>query len=169
MGGKHSLSQKSLKEPELDYSAKVLRPSLLKKEGTSLMIVPFTAGIGVEANQDLDRLSLMIVKGTIDTLNEYTTPFEILNPQEADRADLIIQGHITYRKNPKARKSWMFRSKETTLSVEAKITERKTGSLVLIYSRQRTAPATGEKKDEEMILAEQIGQDLAKYILGQEK
>ena len=168
-GTKHPSKKKISPEPESDYSAKVLRPSFLKKEGASLIVVPFTAGIGVEADKDLGRLSLMIVKGIVDTLNKDGRYFKILTAPEADQADLMIQGHITRRENSEAGKNWMFRPKEMILSVEARMTERKTGNLVLIYSRQRKAPASKEKRDDEMTLAQQMGRDIAEYILEQVK
>ena len=36
------------------------------KNGKNIAVVPFTAGVGVEANEDLDRIALMIVKGISD-------------------------------------------------------------------------------------------------------
>ena len=167
-GKKHPPQKKISQAPESEYSAKVLRPSFLKKEGTTLIVVPFTAGIGVEADKDLDRISLWIVKGIIDTLNRYRydTRFKVLPIQEADQADLVIQGHITGRKKIKTRKNWMFPIQEVVLSVEARMTERKTGNLVLIYSRQRKAPLTKEEINDEMILAQELGKDIAIYILG---
>ncbi len=164
-GAKHSSKKESLKDPELD-SGKVLRPSLLKQEGMmTLIVVPFTAGIGVEANQDLDLVSLWIVKGIISTVNRYGAHFKILPAEEADKADLIIQGHITRREKTQTGQKWMFRPQEMILSVEARMTERKTGNLVLIYSRGRKAPVTKEKRANEVILAQQIGFDIAFYIL----
>ncbi len=184
-GAKHSVKKESLKEPELDYSAVVLRPSFLKKEGTSLIVVPFTAGVGVEANKDLDRLSLMIVKGVIDTFNKDGVHFKIFTSEQTDKVDFIIQGHITHRVNPEARRGWMFRPQEAVLSVEAKMTERKSGNLILIYSRQRQAQLLmksgvlrkgrgAQSKDvivreDEMTLAQHLGQDIAEYILEQVK
>lgn len=182
---KHSLKKESLEQSESDYSAVVLRPSFLKKEGASLIVMPFTAGVGVEANKELERLSLMIVKGAIDTLNKEGTRFKILFAQEADQADFIIQGHITHRINPEARRGWMFRPQEAVLSVESKMTERKSGNLVLIYSRERKAqflapsrvPRNGRRaqskdvivKEDEMMLAEHLGRDIAEYVLEQVK
>ena len=166
---KHPPKKKISQEPESEYSAKVLRPAFLKKEGATLIVVPFTAGTGVEADNDLDRLSLMIVKGIIDTLNKDGKHFKILAAEEADKADFIIQGHVTHPENLEHHRAWMFSLKEISLSIEARMTERKTGNLVLIYSRQRKAPFTKEKKEEEMTLAQQLGEDLTEYILGQVK
>ena len=167
-GAKHPAKKKISPEPESEYSAKILRPALLKKAGANLIVVPFTAGVGVEADQELDRLSLMIVKGVVDTLNTNGAHFKILAAPEADQGDLLIQGHITHRENPQ-QKNWMFPPKEAALSVEVRMTERKGGHLVLIYSRQRKAPATKEKRADERTLAQQIGQDIAEYVLGQVK
>lgn len=167
---KHSSKKENLKEPESDYSAVVLRPSFLKEKGASLIVVPFTAGVGVEANKDLDRLSLMIVKGMIDTLNKDGVHFKIFPAEEADQADFIIQGHITHRINPRALRGWMFRPQEAVLSMEAKMTERKSGDLILIYSRQRQARSKDViVREGEMTLAEHLGQDIAQYILEQGK
>lgn len=161
--------KENFKEPEPEYSSVVLRPSFLKKEGAGLIVVPFTAGVGVEANKDLDRLSLMIVKGVIDTLNKDGVHFKILSSQEADKADFIIQGHIIHRVNPQAHRGWMFRPRDAVLSVESKMTERKSGNLILIYSRERKVKFLENGTEDETALARHLGQDIAEYILEQVK
>ena len=165
-GKKHPSAKKISREPKSEYSAKILRPAFLKKDGASLVVVPFTAGIGVEADSDLDRLSLMIVKRIIDALNKDGKHFKILPAEEADKADFIIQGHITHPENLERHRVWMFSAKEVSLSIEARMAERKTGNLILIYSRELSAPLTKEKRADELSLAQQMGQDIAEYLLG---
>ena len=133
------------------------------------MIVPFTAGVEVVADKDLDRLSLMIVKGITETLQKQNTPFKILPASDAQNADFVIQGHITGRERSRARVNWISYSQKYSLSVDARMTERATGDLILIYSRQRETPSAKESQDNEMNLARQLGQDIAEYILGQVK
>ena len=154
-----------VKESGSDFSAKVTRGWLLKKEGMSLMIVPFTAGVGVVADKDLDRLSLMIVKGIMDTLQKQNTPFKILPASQAQDADFVVRGHITGRARARARVNWISYSQKYSLSVDARMTERATDNLILMYSRQRETPSAKEKQDDEMNLAWQLGQDIAEYIL----
>ncbi len=145
-------------------SANVMRPALLK-EGASVVVVPFTAGTDVEATQDLQRVSFMIVKGIVGALQIDHTPLKVFSSENADKSDLVIQGHITRRETSiGSSKKWLFHSKKIVLALEARVTERKTGDLVLIFSQERKADLTQE---DELTLAREMGEDIAAFLLKQ--
>ncbi|MCC6758170.1 MAG: hypothetical protein IT395_00905 [Candidatus Omnitrophica bacterium] len=73
--------------------ARIFKPEQLAKGG-NLLVVPFSAGAGVEASDELDRLSLLIVKGIADVLAEHGQQFKLLAAQDAQSADMVIKGRI---------------------------------------------------------------------------
>lgn len=73
--------------------ARVFQKDKLIKGG-NLLIVPFSAGEGVEASDELDHVSLMIVKGIADTLGDQGRSFKILTEENAQSADFVIKGRI---------------------------------------------------------------------------
>ena len=154
------------KEPYTLHSANIMRPALLK-EGRSIVVVPFSAGPNVEATQDLERVSLMIVKGTVGALND-NSHLKVFSSADADKPDLVIQGHITHREiDAKGARKWLlFHSKENVLALEARVTERTTGNLVVIFSQQRKADI--HQKDE-LTLAREMGKEIAEFLLKQLK
>ena len=154
-------SHHNKKSPAL-YSANVMRPALLK-EGASVVVVPFTAGTDVEATQDLQRVSLMVLKGIVGTLQNDNIHLKVFSSEDAGKADLVIQGHITRRESSVgSSKKWLFHSKAVVLALEARVMERKTGDLVLIFSQEQKADLT--QKDE-LTLAQEMGKDIAAFLL----
>ena len=154
------------KESQTFHSANVMRPALLK-EGRSVVVVPFSAGPNVEATQELERVSLMIAKGTVGALND-NSHLKVFSSADADKSDLVIQGHITRREiDAKGARKWLlFHSKENVLALEARVTERKTGNLVLIFSQQRKVDI--HQKDE-LTLAREMGKEIAEFLLSKVK
>ena len=78
---------------DIGIAAKIVNREVFSKGGT-LVVLPFKAGVGVSANQQMDRMSMMIAKGAIDYLVEQKTPFTILTTQDQGNPDLIIEGYI---------------------------------------------------------------------------
>lgn len=74
--------------------ARVIQPEKLASGG-HLLVVPFTAGVGVAANEDLDRISLQIIRGIADTLEVQGSPFKLLVDADSQEADLVIKGRVT--------------------------------------------------------------------------
>ena len=154
------------KELQVFHSANVMRPALLK-EGSGIVVVPFSAGPNVESTPALERVSLMIVKGTMDALND-DSHLKVFSSADADKSDLVIQGHITRRDiDAKGARKWLlFHSKENVLALEARVTERETGNLVLVFSQQRKADIN--QKDE-LTLAREMGKEIAEFLFKQVK
>ena len=150
-----------LPQDEPPIAARVLKKNSFNR-GEKLLIVPFTAGTGVEATSNLNRLSLMIVKGMDETLKKNHAPFEVLGSQDADQADLILQGHITQETESGIFKRWLFRKREAMVAVEGEVIEKRTGDLVLRFSHQRK---TDLKSEWEITLAEGIGEDIGVFLM----
>ena len=147
------------------YSAKLMRPNLLK-QGSSVVLVPFTAGTDVEETAELQRTSFMIVKSMTEALQSDSSRLKVLSSESADQADWVVSGHIIERNVPaQGAKRWMLHSKEVSLAYEAKVIERKTGDLILNFSQKKTA----EPKQDELSLARSMGEDFVAFLINQIK
>lgn|SRR3989338_6819558 len=75
---------------QLGVSGKVIQPDRLQKGGY-LWIVPFSAGIAVEASDEVDRLAMMIIRGLTETFEQYQSNFKIIFNEDNQRGDFILE------------------------------------------------------------------------------
>ena len=125
-----------------------------------MVMVPFQAGAGVVANEDLDKASLMIVKGFAEILSTEDAGLEVVLNEDADQADFIIEGRITDFKSFGAWKKW-FGKKKVILGVSGKIKQRGTLKTLVAFSDLEEMKL--EKIDFEKI-SYQVGQNLARFL-----
>ena len=142
---------------------KVVDASRLTKGG-NLLIIPLRAGAGVPATEELDKISLMFVKGAIEALQKGHSPFKILNASNAESADLIIKGHVIRLSESQGLKRWIKKEKRLDLGVDAEMIDEKTGQTVLYFLRQKTAI---QKSEDYKSMAYDLGQDIGQFILNQ--
>ena len=142
-------------------NGKVLDADRLKAGG-KLLLVPFKAGEDVMATAELDRLALMIVKGISEKLQGSGAPFEILFAQNAEKAELILEGHFTKIRNSSRIRKWMLMDKGKSLAVSGKMVDRKTGKTILVFTDSKQ---NQEKKKTFSDLGRDIGYDIGDYIL----
>jgi len=134
------------------------------KEGGNLLIVPFRAGAGVEANEELDRIALMFVKGITDELKDNRPYFKILLADEADKAQVVIRGHVIELKRGSNFKKWFGGQRKISLTVKGKMINERTGEAILIFTDKRDT----ENKDEtHSHLGYLIGQGIGRFIVSQ--
>lgn len=136
------------------------------QQGQNLAIIPFKAGVGVEANEELDRVALMIVKGISDVFTDNRGGkddyFNILTAENSQKADLIIRGHITAIRRLSRVSRWALMKKEKSLDVDGKMTDARTGETVLIFAdRAKTKKKTEDYKQ----LGYRIGKKIGRFIL----
>ena len=132
------------------------------KEGGKLYIAPFKAGANVEADDQLDKISLMIVKGILDTLKNEGKSFEILSPDDASKADLTIEGHVTNIADPSTMRRYVLHNHQKILSVEGKMIDLSNGKTIAIFTdTQKTA----QKGEDHKYLGLLVGQDIARFLL----
>ena len=124
------------------------------------MIVPFSAGPGVTASDELDRIALRIVQGMADGLQEAGAPFEVLSAADAASAELIIQGRIVRWTAAERSGSWFFKKRRQSISVEGKIMDRTSGEPLLFFVFEKSASGMAQED-----LAVVAGRDLASGIL----
>lgn len=165
-GGEKSAGGLNAAVPEtlssgLISEGKVVNASALARGGR-LLVVPFTAGAGVEANEELDRATLMIIKGMADTLGENDPSFEVLSGEDASMADFILRGHVIRYRKPSILRRWVMRDRRARLEVEGRLLNARSKETILLFAHARErAEGAGADKD----LGYAIGEDLGRFLL----
>ena len=146
----------------LSDSSKIIDKALLKKGG-KLAIIPFVAGPGVEVNEQLDKISLMIVKGLAEELGA-SGVFEIVTGEAAKDADFILDGRITSIGQTAKWEKWATASLKNAvnLSVKGRITAVGSKDIVAVFSDERSARQSQQTRQQ---LGFMLGQDIGKFIL----
>lgn len=132
------------------------------KMGGHLLIIPFKAGEGVEANDELDKIALMMVKGIAEELTSSNAPFSIMNSGNFNDSDLVIKGHVVKIDQTKGLKKLIPGKMEIVLKVSGELIDRKTNERLLVFSQQRTQrDPRGDFKS----LGNTIGHDIGRFIM----
>ena len=136
------------------------------EKGKNIAIVPFTAGVNVEASSELDKVALMIVKGVSDAFADDHSGkhdhFSVLTAEDSQAADLFVQGHIRSMKNPSRVKSCVLLKGQRALSVDGKIVDATTGESVMIFEDVQATNVKDEGHDQ---LGYRIGKNIGRFIL----
>ena len=140
----------------------VNRPRLYK--GGALLIVPFSPGVDVAATDDVERISLRIVKGAAELLQEKAPRLEVLLAQNAERAELVLRGRVTKLEDPVGLRNKWFSHRQKSLEVKGEMLDSRTNETVLTFSVQLAATAQSESFDD---LGQRIGRQIAERIAGE--
>lgn len=130
------------------------------RKGGKLLIVPFSAGANVVANERSDKIAMMIVTGTADELKG--SRFQILNDENAREADLIMTGHVTGTGKPSKWGRWFLRASQNDVSVEGRMADAVSGATVLVFTD--SARASPRERDHAQ-LGYEIGKDIGRFIV----
>lgn len=150
-----------MKTPSPPPGQKILNAERLQ-QGGKMAVVPFRAGVGIEATDELNAVALMIVKGVADSFKKEGSRFEVMMGAKADQADFLIQGHITHRRGVSGLKRWIPGSRTIELGIEAKMIDIATQQPVLIFAQRKKA---AEKAGGYRELGYTLGEDLGRFIL----
>src|SRR3989338_3960323 len=131
-------------------------------QGGKVLIVPFTAGAGIEAGEQLDKIALMTVKGMADMLKGDVPGFEILDNANASQARFIVKGRVVEMKSGSRFTRFILKTAKISLGVEGRMIDAKTQRTVLVFTHRLQA-RRGEKDRRQ--LGYQIGQDIGRFIL----
>ncbi len=126
-----------------------------------VLIVPFSAGEGVEASKELDQISLMIVKGVAEELGRLSAPFTVVGEDELEQTDLLLEGHIVKRSESRGVSNWMPGGKKLVLGTEIEIKDRASGDRLMVLSPELRA--SGAQEDWRQ-LAYRLGQEIAREL-----
>ena len=162
--GPHESSDLSSQPVELylPNSSKIIDKDLLKKGG-KIAIIPFVAGPGVEADDQLDKISLMLVKGIAEEL-QASGPFEIVTGDAANEADFILEGRVTSVAQTAKWEKWatVTLQNNVVLGVKGRITDVKSKEVLAVFSNDRTSRRARQNHQE---LGLMLGHDIGKFIL----
>ena len=148
--------------PSYVHQGKVVDETRLLKGGR-LVIVPLYPGENVAATDELERSSLMIVKGISEAVKQSDVPIEVLFADEAARADLKMTGLIT--KLSTTDRWWkIFRHQKQSkiIEIQGRMAEIDNDKPVLIYSHH---VKTSKSADSFANLGYVIGQDVGNFIV----
>lgn len=142
-------------------SFKILNEASLQKGG-KLLIAPFRAGVNVEANEELNKIALMVVKGITEAIKEQgENNFEILSYAQAQEADLMIEGHITKLTKPSRMNRMGLGDQKISLGLEGNMVNLETGEKALIFS---DLDERGQKGNTHQDLAYAMGRAIGQAI-----
>jgi hypothetical protein len=118
----------------IGVQGKILQPDILAAGG-KVLIVPFSAGVYTAASEELDRASLVMMRGMIDGLNDASGRFQVLDLVRGDgtQPDIVITGNI---ERFEVRKNWMRyfgRSRERLIEFHARVVDQR-GELLAVFS-----------------------------------
>lgn len=136
------------------------------QQSQNVLILPFLAGVDVEATDDLDKIALMIIKGIKDAFDSDQTGkhdhFHILTAENQDPAELILKGRFTDVTGPSTLKKWLPLNGRWTLGVSGKLMDAKSGEVLVIFTDKEV---TNDKNDDVMKLGYQIGINIGHFLL----
>lgn len=157
-------------EPVLEANTFVDKGRILQarrlKEGKRVMVIPFTAGVDIEANEELDKISLMIVKGVADAFNqdqkEFENHFTVLTNESPQQPDFLIQGHIIKKKDSSHITKWTMLGQREILGVKGRLVDARTLEPILVFEDQAAAKSGGDSYNS---LGHDIGKSIGQFIL----
>ena len=132
------------------------------KTGGKILIIPFKAGAGVEENSELEKISMLMVKGIAEELSLGKTPFQILNSEDYNDAEMIIQGHVVRLDQTRGVKQYLPGKKEIILKVSGEVIDRKSKDRLMVFSQQRIGK---EPSEDFKSLGGVIGHDIGRFIM----
>lgn len=130
--------------------------------GGNVVVVPFSPGVNIEANDEFDKVTLRIIAGILDAFQDKSGVFTVLSSDEADQADFIIEGRVIEVQEHSMMKRVTLKNNRLRLSVQGKMIDRETGKPILIFSDSVEAK---NKKETLGVLGTNIGQHIGQFIV----
>lgn len=125
--------------------------------GGSVAIIPFKAGSNVEAGEELDRISLMFIKGVADVLADEPR-FNLLLGDEANEADFLIKGYIT---TVETRRNMVTFGKSFEVGVKSEVLDRFSGEVLAYFNETKVLDYKDITHQQVSFI---LGQDLGSFI-----
>jgi hypothetical protein len=143
-------------------SGKIFHKEKLKKGG-KVAVLSFTAGENVEADEELDKIVLMIIRGISDSFEG--SSLNVVFEDDAKNADFVIEGHVTKMLSPSKLKRWVMQKKKIELAVEGKMLEAKTNQTLAVFTDSEKAKSNrGDYKQMAFVIGQNIGKFLRQEI-----
>ncbi|MBF0504958.1 MAG: hypothetical protein HQL14_07645 [Candidatus Omnitrophica bacterium] len=158
-------STKKIDHSHLFTKAPVVTGSLInatafQREG-SLVLGVFKPGPDAAANDETDRLSLMLIKGIKETLlQEKTAHFKILDDDQKN-PDFVMDGYIEGYTKAGRFSHLLWHKNEARLSVDGEIWLQKTGEKIFMFQASEVINLNNQNS---LSAAYQMGAAIAEFI-----
>lgn len=127
-------------------------------------MVAFNPGQDVTVNAEFDKTAFMILKGIADELKGAGAHFTLLSSEQAQDAELILEGWINSTGKTSLARKMLFRKEKVQIAIEGSLVDRQSGRKILIFSDARQAENKGQTpKDLGLI----VGRDLGQFIVNE--
>ncbi len=128
------------------------------KAGGKLALTLFKAGPQAEANEQLDKLSLMLVQGITERFKAHHTPLTVVSDETAD---FVMEGYIEEFSQSGKFSPWLFKKGQIRLAVSGEIWLGNSGVKALTFAARKAADP---KKTKAADLAYDMGQAIGDFI-----
>ncbi|MCK5213859.1 MAG: hypothetical protein KAR05_00715 [Candidatus Omnitrophica bacterium] len=133
------------------------------KKGSKVLIVPFSPGKDVAANDDTDRLALKVVKGCAEVvMGDPQEGLIVLNMEEAAKADYILKGRIQRADIIQSGFLGFFRKVHKSIKVSGSIIDVNDDGLIMEFSHHRQSRKGHISLNELALL---LGRDIGNYLI----
>jgi len=152
----------SLKPATFIHAGNMIDKNALSKGG-KVLVLPFKAGEGVEANEAFDKSCLMIIKGVADSFGgnqKHSLDFEAIFSDPGDIADFILEGYITRLEYPSFFRRWVLMDKTINVEVKGQIKRCQSEKVVIVFVDKMKIESSREK-----YLGKTIGKNIGNFIL----
>lgn len=155
----HTSVKKTIGDHLASMNGSVLDEMLLS-EGGDLALTPFKAGPMAEANDELDHLSMMILKGVKESLDEQKTSLHIIAESQG-KPKIAFEGYIQELSRTNRFSRMMMRPNRSSLVLVGDLWLISTGKRLLTFSIERKF---NSKKENFTNVAYEMGKDIGKFI-----
>lgn len=144
---------------EVSVTGTVLAADVLA-EGGAIALVPFKAGPGAEATDELDRISMMMIKGIRESIADKKSSLKVVEPTE-ESPRIAMQGYIEEYSKTGRLKRMMLRPNQSSLVVAGEVWLISNGQRLLSFSTDKRFHS---KKEKAVNVAYALGREIGDYI-----
>lgn len=132
----------------------------LLKQGGTVLLFPFIPGENVAADENVDRVSLRIIKGLAEVLKVSGAALTPVYSPDADHR-FIVKGRVQDIRWYKSWWPWGKRN-QFVVKVSGQMVEARSGGVVLSFRHQRHGQVPQESVEG---ASQAIGEDLARFFI----
>ncbi len=131
------------------------------KRGGNVIVIPFSPGSNIEANDEFDRVTLRIIRGIADEFESEKSAFSFVSSDEESDAEFLIEGRVVELQKPSMMKTMTLKNNRYRLSVQGKLINRNTNKSIVEFN---DVAESKNKKETLEILGTKIGHHIGRYL-----
>ena len=152
--------KKILPESDLIKDGTII-DQLKMKHGGQVIVVPFSPGADIEANDEFDRMTLRLIRSIADEFSQKHSKFVFVTSENAGDADFILEGRVTELQKPSMMKGVMLKNNRTHVSIQGKLIDRETEKPIAVFN---DAVQADNNKETLESLGSKIGTHIGRFI-----